>query len=219
MKLKSSDQNTGYLYRHIRLDTNEVFYIGISLDNRKDKFIRAYNTWKRSKFWKNIANKTNYEVDIMMINVPEDILIEREKEFIKLYGRSDLGEGTLVNLTDGGEGTTRTKYPNRKMKEEQRLSMMGRKLSQETKDKISKAHSGKSHDPKLYESRRLAAIGRKYPTLWKKVIQKTLDGETVKIWNSVKSCKDEGFTPKQVSNCCRGETKSHKGFKWEYINS
>jgi hypothetical protein len=29
----------------------------------------------------------------------------KEKEFIQLYGRKDLGLGELVNMTDGGDGT------------------------------------------------------------------------------------------------------------------
>lgn len=29
----------------------------------------------------------------------------KEIELISLYGRRDLGKGTLVNFTDGGEGT------------------------------------------------------------------------------------------------------------------
>lgn len=66
--------NTGYLYRHVRIDTNEVFYIGISLDNRKDKFIRAYDKHKRSIFWKNITAKTVYRVDIVLKNISKNIL-------------------------------------------------------------------------------------------------------------------------------------------------
>lgn len=212
-------ENVGYLYRHIRLDTNEVFYVGISLDNRKNKFIRAYNSHKRSKFWRNIVSKTDFEVEIMQCNLPKTILFNKEREFIKLYGRKDLGSGTLVNMTDGGEGTCGHKIYHRKMNEAQRLSMIGRKFSQETKDKISKRHLGRKHDPSLYEGRRLKARGRSIPSLWKKVIQKTMDGVVVHSWDSTKSCALGGFTPKQVGNCCRGCTKTHKGFLWEYYEA
>ena len=44
------------IYRHIRLDTNEVFYVGIG--NEK----RPYTKHRRSGFWNNIVNKTEYEV-------------------------------------------------------------------------------------------------------------------------------------------------------------
>ena len=40
------------VYRHIRLDKNVPFYIGIG-----DSINRAYNKINRTKIWKNIAKK------------------------------------------------------------------------------------------------------------------------------------------------------------------
>jgi len=91
----------GYLYKHTRLDNNEVFYIGIGTSKN---YARAYNKTRRNRLWVNIANKTNYVVEIVLDNIPYSDLLEREKEFIKLYGRKNKNEGTLANLTDGGEG-------------------------------------------------------------------------------------------------------------------
>lgn len=101
---------TFYIYRHIRLDTNEPFYIGIgkvyrpSAKNHEDYYSRAFQNNKRNRFWHFITNKTDYEVEILFECNSRDIILEKEIEFIKLYGRRDLGEGTLVNLTDGGDG-------------------------------------------------------------------------------------------------------------------
>lgn len=52
--------------------------------------------------------------------------------------------------------------------------------------------------------------------LSKQVMQFTLDGELVKIWESTAECGRNGFNQSKVSACCRGERKKHKGFKWEY---
>lgn len=90
-----------YLYRHIRLDKNEPFYVGIGSD---DAFKRAYDKRSRSGYWKNVVNKTPYEVEIVLDGLTWEEACEREKEFIKLYGRQDLNEGILVNMTDGGDG-------------------------------------------------------------------------------------------------------------------
>ena len=51
-----------YVYKHIRKDRNEVFYIGIGT---QDKFKRAFSKIKRNDFWRNIASKTEYEVVII----------------------------------------------------------------------------------------------------------------------------------------------------------
>lgn len=39
----------------------------------------------------------------------EEVSFLNEIELIKLYGRADLGTGTLLNHTDGGEGSSGTK--------------------------------------------------------------------------------------------------------------
>ena len=92
-----------YLYRHIRLDTNEVFYVGIGTKHKK-WYTRSYNKTNRNIFWKRVVEKTDYEVEIVLESDDYDFIQQKEIEFIALYGRRNLGTGTLVNLTDGGEG-------------------------------------------------------------------------------------------------------------------
>lgn len=89
-----------YLYKHTRLDTNEVFYIGIGSDN---KYKRANTRQGRNKFWKRVVAKTDYKVDIIAFDISIEEARRNEIFFIELYGRRDLNLGTLVNLTDGGE--------------------------------------------------------------------------------------------------------------------
>lgn len=105
-------ENKYYVYRHVRLDKNEVFYIGRGTKHRfstyKGQYKRAYSKDGRSKFWKRIIEKNNniFQVDIIFESNDFDEILEKEKEFIKLYGRRNLGLGTLVNLDDGGIGST-----------------------------------------------------------------------------------------------------------------
>lgn len=106
------------LYRHIRIDKQEVFYVGIGEDES-----RAYNKKNRTRWWKNIA-KSGYEVEILFDDLSWEEAIEKEKEFIALYGRKDTGTGTLVNMTDGGEGTVGYKHTD-EVKEKCRLATSG----------------------------------------------------------------------------------------------
>lgn len=105
-------KNKFYLYRHIRLDRNEVFYVGIgkkhkeNFNNHNSEYRRAYAKGKdRSELWKKVTNKSKYRVEIVFESDNYNFIKDKEKEFISLYGRKNLGMGTLVNLTDGGEGT------------------------------------------------------------------------------------------------------------------
>jgi len=90
-----------YVYRHIRLDKNVPFYIGIGL--KDDNYKRANDKIGRNKYWNNIVSKTDYEVDILLDEISNEMAYKKEQEFINIYKRRKDG-GTLANLTLGGEG-------------------------------------------------------------------------------------------------------------------
>ena len=52
--------------------------------------------------------------------------------------------------------------------------------------------------------------------LSKRVLQFTLDGEFIKEWESTRECGRNGFDQGAVARCCRGEQKTHKGFRFMY---
>jgi hypothetical protein len=114
-----------YVYRHIRLDKNEPFYIGIGSDKYH---FRAYDKGRRNNIWKKIVAKTEYEVEILFDNIDRLEACKKEIEFIKLYGKK-CNNGILCNLTDGGDGSFGI------------FTRKGVKLSNETKDKMSLARS------------------------------------------------------------------------------
>lgn len=84
------------------------------------------------------------------------------------------------------------------------------KHSEETKKKMSSsAKKGEDHHMKK-------KIGVNNPKS-KKVIQKKLSGEVIKIWDSMSDIKRElGFTPSNICRCCQGSVKRIGGFLWEY---
>ena len=94
-----------YVYKHIRLDTNQPFYIGIGADT-KGKYTRANRKTYRSTKWERVVNKHGYSIEIVFDNISYDEAKEKEKELIKLYGKKtrDNPNGLLVNITDGGDG-------------------------------------------------------------------------------------------------------------------
>lgn len=60
-------------------------------------------------------------------------------------------------------------------------------------------------------------FSKEHPTS-KPVVQKTLEGKIVKKWDSGMDAVRAGFKSDQISRCCSGEYKTHKGYKWEYAN-
>ena len=82
------------VYRHINLDSNKIFYVGIGTEKR------AYDYKSRSTAWKAQADISNIETEILFECETRDEAYKKEIEFIQLYGRLDKGTGTLVNRTD-----------------------------------------------------------------------------------------------------------------------
>jgi hypothetical protein len=86
------------VYRHINKSNGEVFYIGIG--NSKRPYVKT----NRSKEWLEYVVDNKYEVEVLYNNLIWKEAIRIEKELIKEIGRKDLGQGTLVNKSNGGEG-------------------------------------------------------------------------------------------------------------------
>lgn len=141
-----------YLYQHVRLDDNSVFYIGIGTKKEKhakkpkSEYSRAFAKCKysRTKFWHNIVSKTDYRVEILMESDDYEVVKKLEVALVAHYGRKNLGKGNLVNLTDGGDGNS------------------GAIVSKETSEKISKSNTGKKRTPEVRKAKSEAMSGGKH---------------------------------------------------------
>jgi hypothetical protein len=125
-----------YVYKHIRPDTNQVFYVGIATNPN-----RIYSSRSRNKYWHNIVEKYGKIEEIIEDNLTWEVACEREKYWINFYGRKS-SNGLLCNMTDGGEGTI-GKIVDQKTKDKISISKKGKKLSKEHINKISEGNKGK----------------------------------------------------------------------------
>lgn len=116
--------NDHYIYQHIRLDTNEVFYIGMG---KGKNYQRSRDKNKRSLFWNNVVNKCGYSIEIFLDKLSFNEACKKEIELIAFYGRIDLKTGTLVNMCSGGIGGS-----------------FGRVVSDQAKAAISRSNKGKN---------------------------------------------------------------------------
>jgi len=144
--------NNTYVYIHTRDDTGEIFYVGIGINNR------AYNLDKRNRFWNRIIAKTTYTIKIVFNKLSHKEALHKEIRLIKLIGRSNLGTGSLCNLTNGGEGCLGYKAT-KETRDKLRSAGLLRKTSPETKQKLKNnaIKRGLSSDrlSKMYEGRKL----------------------------------------------------------------
>jgi len=227
-----------YVYRHIRLDKNIPFYIGIGGDC-EGKYKRAHEVRNRSIYWKRVANKGGVLVEILMDGLTWEQACDKEIEFIKLYGRANLGTGILVNCTDGGDGAmglivskeTREKIRisrlgnkvniGKKYSEERvekvRTKLLGQKRSAEVREKMSKSHTGVKLSKTHIENARLSHIGKKRTQETKDKISKAHVGkvfsketrEKMRIVNTGKKLSEDHKD--KIRNSLIGK---NKGKKW-----
>lgn len=193
-----------YVYRHIRIDKNEPFYIGIGSDMTNK---RANEKARRSKLWKKIVAKSDYEIEIMLNDITYEEAKLKEIEFIKLYGRIDLGNGTLANLTNGGDGTINP--------------------SQETRDKISKVNKGRKNSEALMELL-INRKGQKNPAFgitgarcknFKGYIQVFKNGVYFGRYEGIRDCAESlGVTATKVSAVLNGRRNHTGGYTFKRIS-
>jgi hypothetical protein len=117
-------------YLHIRNDTGEIFYVG--LGNEK----RAHKKDNRNTYWARIVNKHGYTVKYLGDRSVEEAKA-LEKSLIKIFGRKDLKTGSLINMTDGGDGVFNlAKESKEKIGESSKQHMTGRVLPDEWRNKM-----------------------------------------------------------------------------------
>lgn len=173
------------LYFHINPLKNEIFYVGIG--NKK----RPYTTKGRNNHWNNIVNKYGLIVDVVSDNLSWESACKLEQFYINKLGRKDLNKGSLVNLTDGGEGAfgikrsdefkrrlsdiNKGKKQTLEAKEKQINAQIGTKRSEETKKKMSEWQVGRKMSDEFKAFKSESQIGDKNHMFGKKHSKETLE--------------------------------------------
>jgi hypothetical protein len=208
-----------YVYRHIRSDKNEVFYIGVGLGDDKT-YSRAYSQKNRNFHWYSIVKNTSYDIEIMIDDLTDNEAFEKEIEFITIYGKKNNG-GTLCNIADGGQGGCLGEEVNKIRSQ----SLRGHKLSDETKDKIRRASKGRKAS--ALTKQKMSDTHKKNKTgSWlkskghhngraKKVYQFDLSGKFIREWEcSTYASSELGINKSCISETINKKQKSAGGYLW-----
>lgn len=201
-----------YLYRHIRLDTNQPFYIGIGTKNpQRSPYERGYSHKNRNFLWKRVVNKTAFRVEILLESNNYSFIKHKEIEFINLYGIKLHKKGILVNLTIKGTGV------------EQHTLETKNKISNTLKEQYKKGQKVYKY-PKLnlkQKQKRIMLNQLNAITQRKKVNQYDLKNNFIREF---KSLSEAAFfvglkSPSDIARACENDKFSAKGFKWKFIEN
>ena len=219
-----------YIYLHIRKSDNIIFYVG------KGHGDRAWFKRGRNEHWNNTVKKHGLEVKIMAENLTEEKAFDLEKTLIKFYGRKEMGLGTLVNWTDGGEGVSGI-IVSQETKDKQSLAKQGylpwnhgkkgvyseeskRKIGNKTLERLSNGWvnpmTNKNHTEETKQKQRECKVG-KYDGSKNPNAKKIIDNETGIVYDCVKDISN--LLGKNYTTFLRTmKNEMKKGIcKYEYI--
>lgn len=217
--------NRHYVYAHRRSDTGEIFYVGkgsIRPRQRTVSYERAYATHPRNKAWKRLVKECGFEVEILAHFKTDALAQEFEMAEIQRLGRADLGTGTLLNMTDGGDG-----HANIVVSDDLRLKRSKNASAPRSEAWVKSISSAR----KRTGNNGLVKQGDSLPEAWRQAIaagqrgpnnymrgrsgekhpraRKVVNVDTGMIYPSVCAAAEaEGFNMKSLHNCLSGHRKN-----------
>jgi hypothetical protein len=204
----------------------EPFYIGKGTGNR------CYDHFKPSQI-KRCKNPHLCRKIVKIKKMGEKVIVQKiktgitEKEcfkleikLINLLGKSN-NNGILTNIYDGGYGKTKSLETKQKISQsvkkwhQQNISpCLGKKHSEKTRKKISKARKGLRLTKEWKQKISQTKCFKKTGSLWYTTISP--QGLKFKVLGLPDFCKKHNLCPAHMSAVANKNRKHHKGWKCEY---
>ncbi len=176
----------------------EPFYIG---KGTGDRYL-IYTHMNQNRHLDNKIKKIKKEgflvkIEFVQKNLVESEAFKQEIYFIGCIGRNDKGMGPLCNMTDGGEGASGKPG-----------GMLGKKLSIEVRTKISKALKGRPGKPHSEETKNKLAAASTGKTQSRELINKRMTAR--------KGYRHSEKTKSKISDSLKGHpaSKGNMGTKY-----
>lgn len=198
-----SDDYKHGIYKIINVINNKI-YIGsaINLYKRMHNHIHQlkngiHHSRHLQRLWDKYGEKS-FKFYILEYIEDKNKLIEREQHWMDYYNSYDINLGyNICTKADSNIGKKLTEETKRKISEAQKGHT---RLSEESRRKISEKNKGKE------------GVGKK------KIVQLETNGNLIEIWDSISSVDKEGFNSSSVSQCCLHKRELSSGYFWFYLD-
>lgn len=156
-KIQNEFLKSYIVYRHI--SPSGKVYVGITCRTFKERCGKNGYCYKDSKIFYNAIQKygwNNIIHEVLLEDVSQSEAFYAEKYLIRWYKMHNIS----YNITDGGEGTQGFSHPmSEETKEKIRQANTGRKLTEEQKEYLRQIHTGKKASEETKEKLRQSHLG------------------------------------------------------------
>lgn len=222
-----------YVYAHVRLDKNSVFYIGKGTLSKRGHYTRAYCKEERNNYWNNIINKTKWTY-IILRHFPTKLeALQYETRCIDMFGVWWEG-GQLCNNVKNT--VTNDDFGMRQRKKVYKYSLDGDFICEYESgaaaaldndcyiSHISQNCRGDTITCKgfqysfiKYDKLEKVIAGNLSPKAFKKVYQYNLEGDLINTHIGCKGAMETtGISRGNISHVLHGRNKVAGGYFWSY---
>lgn len=224
---------TYYVYILTDPRTGQPFYVGKGTGNRM-----MYHQTSATRNYPDAIKPHHHRIreilaagmqvvyDKVMLNVTEGQALNKERALIEHYGRVVTGTGSLLNLTRGGQRGGATEKPI------SQYTVIGEHVAdyssaKSAAEQVPMANQG--YITQCCKGKRVSSGGFLWaykgdptPTYTKKYYRaveqrSTITGELLNTFNSLTHAQlATGVKIHNISECCRGKSKTAGGFVWHY---
>jgi group I intron endonuclease len=215
----------GIIYCIHNLSTGKK-YIGQTVEKMQRRVTRHFRTINETKISRAIQKYSKYDFVYGIVEEVEDrdLLDEREQYWIKFYNTVENG----FNIKEGGKCARGYKQSESSI-EKRRQKLIGKCLTEEHKQKISKAHKGKVLSKETIDRMIAYRTGRNLTESCKEKISKShskntyelknINGTILIIKNLAKFCRDNNLSQSYFSRILKCKRKSYKGWTIKVLDS
>ena len=215
----------GIIYCIHNLTTGKK-YIGQTVEKMQRRVVRHFRTVNETKISRAIKKYSKYDFVYGIVEEVGDknLLDEREQYWIKFYDTVENG----FNIKEGGKCARGFKQSQSSI-EKRRQKLIGKSLTEEHKQKISKAHRGKILPKETVDKMIAYRTGKSLTESCKEKISKAHSkntyelksplGEILVVRNLSKFCKENNLQQSAFVMIMKGERKHHKNWTIKKLDS
>lgn len=231
IKGKTVDNNSKYpgIYAIVNLSNNK-FYIGSSNNlyvRRKGHFNDLKGNKHKNNYLQNAFNKNPMYFIMIEIEKILDLNVLRTREQFWMDELKSYEKGIGYNINTNAEGLLGYQHT-QETREKLRKAHTGRKLPEEQRKKISKTLTGRSLSSetrrKISESNKKTKLSKEFKDKHEEkatsVIQMDIEGNVIKVWKRIKEASHGlDIHSSNIIHCCKGKRKTAGGYRWAYFIS